>query len=267
MCRSGLDLTSLALDGVLNGLQGSVDAVLNLLAVAGAVGLRLLAAHGLASPLAVMAVALGLGWGCSLPAMPAPIKVSEHGYALPIAAGLGGPTTIFPALILDGPLVDTGIPGMQNDFQASLQALDLGWGDVKRVIVTHHDRDHLGSLPAIVAATGAEVLAPAAEVPYIQGDLPSQKRQAPEMVARLPEALRATYDHPPTARMDRALEDGERLDIAGGVRVVATPGHTVGHASLCLERDGVLISGDALTSDGSGQPRGPPAGRMTVDMD
>ncbi len=49
--------------------------------------------------------------------------------------------------------------------------------------------------------------------------------------------------------VDEHLEDGERLDIAGGIRVIFTPGHTPGHLSLYLERSKVLIAGDALRAE------------------
>ncbi len=42
------------------------------------------------------------------------------------------------------------------------------------------------------------------------------------------------------------LADGQRLDLAGGVRVIFTPGHTPGHIALYLERSRTLIAGDAL---------------------
>ena len=44
----------------------------------------------------------------------------------------------------------------------------------------------------------------------------------------------------------RVLDDGEVLDVAGGLRVVATPGHTPGHVSLLHEPTAVLITGDAV---------------------
>ncbi|GBF08095.1 beta-lactamase domain-containing protein [Deinococcus aerius] len=201
--------------------------------------------------------------------MPAPLQLSEHVYALPLEATLmGSPTTIFPALILGGArgatLVDTGIPGMQDALRDALGALGLGWGDVRRIIVTHHDLDHIGSLPAVVAATGAEVLALDAEVPYVQGDRPGQKQPTPQMLASMPPEMVAVFANPPRAAVTRPLHDGEVLDLAGGVRVVATPGHTVGHLSLFVVQDGVLISGDALTSSG-GQLHGPME-RATPDM-
>ena len=201
--------------------------------------------------------------------MTAPIKISEHVYALPLETALmGGPTTLFVTLILDdtqgATLVDTGVPGMEGDILAALGALGLGWSNVKRVILTHHDLDHIGSLPAVVAATGAEVLALEAEVPYIQGDKPGQKTPTPEMLASMPPEMKARFAVPAHAPVTRALHDNEVLNLAGGVKVVATPGHTVGHLSLYVVQDGVLITGDALVS-AEGQLKGPME-RATPDM-
>ena len=69
---------------------------------------------------------------------------------------------------------------------------------------------------------------------------------------------------PIKVNVDRTLQDGEVLPLAGGVRIVATPGHTFGHASLYLERSKTLIAGDALTS-GDGTLHGPSA-QATPDM-
>ena len=56
--------------------------------------------------------------------------------------------------------------------------------------------------------------------------------------------------------VDERLEDTERLELAGGIRVIFTPGHTPGHLSLYLERSKVLVAGDALTAEG-GRLNGP----------
>lgn len=201
--------------------------------------------------------------------MTAPIKLSEHVYALPLETALmGGPTTLFVTLILDdvqgATLVDTGVPGMEGDILLALEALGLGWSNVKRVILTHHDLDHIGSLPAVVAASGAEVLSLEAEAPYIQGDKPGQKTPTPEMLASLPAEMKARFSVPANAPVTRMLHDNEVLDLAGGVKVVATPGHTVGHLSLYVVQEGVLVTGDAMVS-AEGQLKGPME-RATPDM-
>ena len=43
--------------------------------------------------------------------------------------------------------------------------------------------------------------------------------------------------------MDWVVREG---DIVGGFRVVLTPGHTLGHASLLREEDGLLFTCDAF---------------------
>jgi len=198
-----------------------------------------------------------------------PIQLSPHVYALPITANLGSPNTFFPALILDdaqgATLVDTGLPGMENDLLVALQSLGLGWADVKRVIITHHDLDHIGSLPAIVAANGAEVLTSAGERPYVQGEQPPQKAPPRETWSSLPPQRQEMLNNPPTTPVRRVLEDGEVLPLAGGVKIVFTPGHTAGHLSVYVQQEGVLITGDALVSE-NGQLQGP-AVPHTADME
>jgi glyoxylase-like metal-dependent hydrolase (beta-lactamase superfamily II) len=56
--------------------------------------------------------------------------------------------------------------------------------------------------------------------------------------------------------VDETLRDGARLDVAGGVRVISTPGHTSGHICLYLERSRTLVAGDAMTA-GEGRLLGP----------
>jgi glyoxylase-like metal-dependent hydrolase (beta-lactamase superfamily II) len=43
-----------------------------------------------------------------------------------------------------------------------------------------------------------------------------------------------------------ALRDGDELPVAGGIRVVATPGHSPGHVAFHLTAHDVVIGGDAL---------------------
>jgi glyoxylase-like metal-dependent hydrolase (beta-lactamase superfamily II) len=64
--------------------------------------------------------------------------------------------------------------------------------------------------------------------------------------------MREVLERLEPVRVDKHLEDGDRLDLAGGTRVIFTPGHL----SLYLERPKVLVAGDALTAEG-GHLNGP----------
>lgn len=202
------------------------------------------------------------------------MRVNDDLAVLPLAVNMmGGPSTLNLALILDPErghtLVDTGVPGELAAIEAGLAELGVGVRDVRRVILTHQDLDHVGSLADVVRASGAEVLAHEVEAPYIEGTLPPAKMPPPEvreaMLASMPPGMRAVFERgAEPVPVTRRLRDGERLDLAGGVRVVFTPGHTPGHLSLYLERTRTLISGDALAAQG-GQLRGPME-RATPDM-
>ena len=160
-------------------------------------------------------------------------------------------------------LVDTGVPGQAELILEKLAAEGISRSDLKRILITHQDIDHIGSMKALKEATGAEVLALDVEIPYIEGTLPSPKMPSPERLEQNP-GFKAMLDALERSQVDVALKDGEVLDLAGGVTVIATPGHTLGHISLYLNRTQTLITGDALTS--SGGTLGGPMEMATPDM-
>src|SRR4051812_17848305 len=102
--------------------------------------------------------ALPLGVG--RPTKGAPMKLSDdlHVIVLPMQMG-EHVSPINLSVILDatqGPtLVDTGMPGQLDTLAAALAETAIQLHDIKRIILTHHDIDHVGSLHDLVRATGA----------------------------------------------------------------------------------------------------------------
>lgn len=193
---------------------------------------------------------------------------------------MGRSSTICPTLLWDGTdavLVDAGFPGQLPLFRQAMAAAGVPFDRLTKVVVTHHDIDHVGSLPDIVAAAGSrvEVLAAEGERPYIQGERVPLK-MTPEAVARMtaslpPEAaeglrrqMAALLANPPKATVHRSLAPGEELPFCGGLVVIATPGHTPDHISLYHRPSRTLIAGDALTA-ADGRLGGPSPG-ATPDM-
>ncbi len=175
--------------------------------------------------------------------------------------------TIYPLLMWDenngATLVDTGVPGSHVAIQGHLARLGLGWKDIRRIILTHQDIDHIGGANAVVEASGAEVLAHAGDLPYIQGEkrlLKMDPSRIETIVQALPaeerDRVRALFSNPPKVHVSRTVADGEQLPYRGGVTVIHTPGHTPGHISLFLAADRLLVAGDALRAD-KGALQGP----------
>jgi glyoxylase-like metal-dependent hydrolase (beta-lactamase superfamily II) len=143
-------------------------------------------------------------------------------------------------------LVDAGTSGSVGALRGRLRAIGYGLEDVRRVLVTHAHPDHVGGLPALVAA-GAEVWAPAGDRAWIaEGTAPPSPEPATlpplqRLLARMPTAAL------PIVPVARWLEPGAVLDaVRPALRTLALPGHTPGQLGFHLERDGVLIAGDAL---------------------
>jgi glyoxylase-like metal-dependent hydrolase (beta-lactamase superfamily II) len=187
------------------------------------------------------------------------MRIADGVYVLPIPRNSQGAEGFLNlTLILDeqngNTLVDAGLPGQAEVIGAALAETGIGVQDLRRIIFTHQDLDHVGSGAALVRQSGATVLAHPADVPYIEGELRPLKFTL-EMLERRPQ-LREVLERLEPVEIDEHLEDGERLDLAGGIRVIFTPGHTPGHLSLYLERPKVLVAGDALTAE-EGHLNGP----------
>ena len=140
-------------------------------------------------------------------------------------------------------LVDCGVKRAPARIVAGLRAVGRHPGDVVRIVLTHAHSDHAGGAAEMAARTGSPVALHERDAPFVEAG------RAPDfdpslLVGRLMTRLPAG-GFPPAAVGER-LSDGQVLDVGGGLRIVATPGHTPGHVSLLHEPTATLITGDAL---------------------
>jgi glyoxylase-like metal-dependent hydrolase (beta-lactamase superfamily II) len=120
--------------------------------------------------------------------------------------------------------------------------------DLKRVLITHSDGDHVGSLSELRQATGASIGISALDGAMLERGLPG--RPGKGWLGALAGAITARIAPIMPLKADVWLEDGTELPVLGGLRVVATSGHTPGHLAFFAPRDGVLFAGDALMAMG-----------------
>jgi glyoxylase-like metal-dependent hydrolase (beta-lactamase superfamily II) len=135
-------------------------------------------------------------------------------------------------------LVDTGVAGSVERIKNALTSLGSGPGDLKRVFITHQHDDHTGGLKGLLEwAPGAEVGATAHEADVVSGrrglDPPSNA-----FFRRMSSGAR-----PVGVPVGKVLREG---DLVSGFRLISTPGHTLGHASLLRDSDGLLFTADAF---------------------
>jgi glyoxylase-like metal-dependent hydrolase (beta-lactamase superfamily II) len=140
-------------------------------------------------------------------------------------------------------LVDAGLRLAPRRLLLGLREAGAAPQDVRRIVMTHAHADHAGGLARMAGETGAEVSAHEREAVYLrEGRVPP--RDASTRLGRLVDRLPGGGF--PPAEVGRTFRDGELLDVAGGLRVVHTPGHSPGHVSLLSEASGVLLTGDAV---------------------
>jgi glyoxylase-like metal-dependent hydrolase (beta-lactamase superfamily II) len=137
-------------------------------------------------------------------------------------------------------LVDTGVESSVDRIREALSALGSGPEDIRRIFLSHHHDDHTGGLKGIKKwAPDAEVGATEYEAYVISGKLPRAPSSNP-IVRRLAQGMSV-----PTSPVEKILREG---DLVSGFRIVSTPGHSLGHASLLRDADGLLFTADAFGS-------------------
>lgn len=135
-------------------------------------------------------------------------------------------------------LVDAGWPGDESTVREGLRRAGVAPSDVDRVLVTHYDADHVGTLSRLTPDLDAAVYVHTQEVPYVAGERlpPRTARHGLEALHRL-YYRRLTLPDLPV----RSVKDG---DTVGGFRAYHTPGHTPGHVVYVHEASSTAFLGD-----------------------
>jgi glyoxylase-like metal-dependent hydrolase (beta-lactamase superfamily II) len=149
-------------------------------------------------------------------------------------------------------VVDTGIRGSAAAILEALEAIGRRHDDVREIVLTHCHDDHRGGAAALVARTGATVIAGWADASVIRGQQAPPPPVLTEVERPLAEAIVPRVPQAASVEVDREVGDGD--ETAGGGLIVSVPGHTPGSIALLVPDRGVLFTGDTLACF-DGEPR------------
>ena len=152
-------------------------------------------------------------------------------------------------------LVDAGLAGHWRDLERELTALGRELEDIRGVVLTHGDTDHIGFAERLRLQTGLPVYIHAADAARAQGT--QRYKPAPGSTGSMrpgpaakflaysmrKQGWRTTYlgDVVPVA-------DGDVLDLPGSPRIIGLPGHSPGSVAVHVPAAKALFVGDALTT-------------------
>ena len=146
-------------------------------------------------------------------------------------------------------LIDTLFESDGRHVLEQIRRLGRRVADLRRIVLTHAHRSHLGGVAALKRASGATVYAHEWEADIVSGD-----RRAQPVTLRPTQSLRlwpfqlglalGIPKHPP-CDVDESLADGDEV---GPLRVLHAPGHSPGHLAFFWPERRTLFAGDAIST-------------------
>jgi glyoxylase-like metal-dependent hydrolase (beta-lactamase superfamily II) len=155
-------------------------------------------------------------------------------------------------------LIDAGLRGYRDTLEPALARAGRSIEDVKAIVLTHADPDHVGFAAQLQSTHGTPVY-----VHRLDSDRTREgkTKQTEGSALSMLQALRHSHGRrflrhaisnggAKQARVAEVIEfeDGDELDVPGRLRVVHTPGHTDGHCVLYAPAEEALFVGDALNN-------------------
>ena len=149
-------------------------------------------------------------------------------------------------------LVDAGLPGHWDDLIRELELIGRPLSDVRGLVLTHGDSDHIGFAERLRRETGVPVYVHAADAHRARtGEKPrtpmGPARLRPTL-AFLAYALRKKGVRPEYLGEVVEVADGAVLDLPGSPVVVGMPGHSPGSVAVHVPAVEAVFVGDALTT-------------------
>lgn len=168
-------------------------------------------------------------------------------------------------------IVDAGLPGHWRELDQELTQLGYSLDDVRGIVLTHGDTDHIGFAERLRQANGIVVHVHELDAARARGEIKKPNSGWGRIKLRpLLKFLWYSGRHgglriPPVGEV-KTFADGEVLDLPGSPRIIHVPGHTPGSVAVHVPVVDALFVGDAMTTGNvlTGE-RGPGPAPFTLD--
>lgn len=148
-------------------------------------------------------------------------------------------------------LIDAGLPRSHARILSYIGELGRTARDIRRILITHADWDHIGGLAALHKASGARTYASRIEAEALAAGRPSRPLRMPPSTSVGRRLLRLLF-RPRPFQVDEILVEAQVLPLLGGLRVIDSAGHSPGHISFFASSSGILFCGDSMVTDEHG---------------
>jgi glyoxylase-like metal-dependent hydrolase (beta-lactamase superfamily II) len=175
-----------------------------------------------------------------------------------IAKGLHriGSDIVNSYLVIDGDgvtIIDAGLPRYWRLLDGELGQLGLTLDDVRALILTHGDTDHIGFAARLSREKGIRAYLHPADAGRARLEVKKPNRgwgpvKAGPLAGFLWYSARQGGLRPRPAGELQPAEDGQVLDVPGAPRIIHVPGHTPGSIAVHVPAADALFIGDTMTT-------------------
>lgn len=149
-------------------------------------------------------------------------------------------------------VIDAGLPGLHAELVAELALIGCSLADVKGLILTHGDGDHIGFAERLRREHGVPVFIHAGDAARAKGGAkPKNAKQQMRLGALLgfvAYTLRKGGAKTTWLTEVVELQGGETLDLPGSPQIIPMPGHSEGSIAVFVPSVEAVFVGDALTT-------------------
>lgn len=154
-------------------------------------------------------------------------------------------------------LIDTGLAMVRSKLGKLLEQEGVFPGDIKLVIITHGDIDHIGNCAYLQKKYGLKIAVHEADAALCRtGKVNSDRKRKSSLISKIISSLLHTLVLVPVMKKfppapfepDMILYDGQSFGSIGfDANIVHIPGHTMGSIGI-LTGDGDFFSGDTINN-------------------